>query len=192
MKTKALAEYMKNNSLTLRVCMNRKKASTTLNCSDCPKCFRTITQLAVSGANPNNCGFHVDESTFERVKKHITNKRKLGHFDSNTQKMIPEKIDFDIYGSKAYFEWLREYKSREPKNVWLYKDLYDFLPYSLAKALDLFYKVLDIDIHKDNPEMPRKRIKSLKIETIRPGWENLRLQLQNKNYKTKELLSENS
>ena len=193
MKTKAIAEYMKNNSLTLRVCMERKKAPTTLNCSDCPKCFRTITQLAIAEANPNTCGFNVDESTFYRIMKHITNKRKLGHFDSNTQKIIPEKINFDICGSKAYFEWLREYKSKKPKDVWLYKDLYNFLPYTLAKALDIFYKALDIDIHKDNPEIPRKKIESLKIEAIRPGWENLRLhQLKNENYKTKELLSENT
>ena len=174
LKTRALAEYMRKDDLILRVCMEREKAPKTLNCGNCLKCFRTIAQLVQAEVDPNNCGFQVDNSTFDKMREDIIKRRILYHFEQNVQSMIPENIEFDIYGSKAYFEWLRNYRSLEPKDVWFYKDVYDFLPYPLAKILNEVYKLFNIDVHKDCPVIPQKRVSSLGIEEIYPGWENMR------------------
>jgi hypothetical protein len=87
--------------------------------------------------------------------------------------MIPEVIEYDLYGSRSYFEWLREFKSSK-KDVWFYRDIYDFLPYLLAKGIDEVYRILDIDIHEPpTPKLPQNKINYLAklISKVSPNWE---------------------
>jgi len=157
----------------LRVCLNRKDAPDSLNCNLCDKCFRTIAQLVQSEVDPNKFGFKVDYSTWDNMKSFYTHKKGLFYSDLNTQSVIPEIIEYDLFGSKDYFEWFKEYKSSESMDMWYYRDLYDFLPYPLAKVLDKVYRILKIDIHKDpTPTLPKYKIDYLSKMIIehRPDW----------------------
>jgi hypothetical protein len=177
-KTRYIAEYFKNDSVILRVCLNHDDIQNGLNCNHCDKCYRTIAQLVQAEFDPNKFGFKVNQSTWEDMKSYFIHMKELQHSDANTQKMIPEVIEFDLNGSREYFEWLREFKSSK-KDVWIYRDIYDFLPYLLAKGVDEVYRILNIDIHEDpTPALPQYKIDYLAklISEVRPNWENMRAQ----------------
>ena len=83
-----------------------------MNDNECEKCLRTIVTLVFAGVDPNICGFKVDESTFDLIKRKW-NKKSISNFTESwweLQERIPEHIDFDIYGSKQFFMWFREAK----------------------------------------------------------------------------------
>jgi hypothetical protein len=89
-----------------------------LNCGRCEKCSRTIAGLALEGIDPNLCGFKVDDRTFGHIKQKILWDRlvfiyKKSGMWKDLQGAIPEAIATDLYGSKAFFEWLKNYKLRE-------------------------------------------------------------------------------
>jgi hypothetical protein len=95
----------------LRVCWEWVNSR---NCGNCEKCFRTITGLVMEGADPNNCSFKTDETTFP----HIMNCFRKGKIGLNSgqlflwrdiQNHIPEHIDTDIYGSREFLTWLKGY-----------------------------------------------------------------------------------
>jgi hypothetical protein len=175
-KTRIIAEYFKNEGVMLRVCLNRNDAPNSFNCNHCEKCYRTIAQLVQAEVDPNNFGFMVDDSIWDDMKSYYIHKKELQHSDANTQKMIPDVVEFDLYGSKKYFEWLRNFKSSK-KDVWIYRDIYDFLPYSLAKVVNEIYRIFKIDIHEDpTPTLPQHKIDYLAelISEVHPNWENNR------------------
>ena len=49
----------------LRVCYSEKR--TEFNCSYCEKCFRTIFGLILNNKNPNDYGFNVDGSVYDKM-----------------------------------------------------------------------------------------------------------------------------
>lgn len=51
----------------IRVCYDDYKTS--LNCSKCEKCVRTMFGLMISGANPNDFGFQANEQIYHRIEK---------------------------------------------------------------------------------------------------------------------------
>jgi hypothetical protein len=107
------------------------------------------------------------------MKSYYIHKKELLYSDVNTQKMIPDVIEFDLYGSRDYFIWLRDFKSSK-KDVWIYRDIYDYLPYLLAKGVDEVYKLLKIDIHEPpTPKLPQYKIDYLAklISEVHPNWE---------------------
>jgi hypothetical protein len=160
-KVRALAEYTKNDPVLLRVCLNRKDAPRTLNCSQCEKCCRTITQLIQAKMDPNLYGFKVTDNTqFKKFKK-IIQKSGLNSIALNSHNIIPEKIDFDLYGSKEYFEWLRGFNVPEKNHELFFRDIYNMLPFPLAKAMNEIYRIFRINIHFGNPNLPMKTIKKL-------------------------------
>ena len=155
-KIKALTEYFKNDKVTLKVCINKLDQGK-LNDSTCEKCLKTIANLALNGVDPNEYGFKVDDSTFQTLKTFIeTGISRSMFFTMNGwvqwQKSIPDQIPYDLYGSEAFFEWFKtvDLKTKE-KNVWLYRDIYMKLPYSIAKPLDMVYNKMGIKIHDKNP-----------------------------------------
>ncbi|MHA1711253.1 MAG: hypothetical protein ACTSUS_04210 [Candidatus Freyarchaeota archaeon] len=154
-----IKKYLKSNKLKLRVCLMQHKK---LNCSACEKCFETIASLILAGIDPNDCGFEVDCSTFKKMKYMFQNKKDLDFNQlwewKGIQTMIPERIENDIYGSKEFFEWFRNFNlDLAQKDVWLYRDLYHRLPYPLARLLDILYDLVGINIHEHSPIRPGQK-----------------------------------
>jgi len=83
-----------------------------LNCGRCEKCCRTIVGLALEGIDPNRCGFDVNAGTFDRIRQKLLWDRLMFAYNKSgmwkdIQSAIPDTIKGDLYGSKAFFEWLR-------------------------------------------------------------------------------------
>ncbi|MBQ4801996.1 hypothetical protein J8L88_03955 [Aquimarina sp. MMG015] len=55
----------KDKRFRLRVCYSEKR--TEFNCSYCEKCFRTILGLILNNQNPNEYGFKVDGSVYDKI-----------------------------------------------------------------------------------------------------------------------------
>jgi hypothetical protein len=154
--TGPIGDFLKNDELPLRVCLKRRREHEELNCSQCEKCFRTIAPLVLAGLDPNKCGFQVDDSTFQSMKNMFEN----GKLDNESieaywkpiKRIIPKKIDYNPFRSKDFFEWFSHFDLRsKEKNVWIYRDIYNKLPYSLSKVLDILYKMIGINIHDHSP-----------------------------------------
>ena len=67
----ALKNLLINERITLRVCLSTPEylyPYNIMNCSRCEKCLRTIVYLVYAGIDPNNCGFNVDDSTFDLIR----------------------------------------------------------------------------------------------------------------------------
>jgi hypothetical protein len=138
----ALKKYQNNHRITLRVCgFPERLTSNSLNCNRCIKCLITIIPLVNAGIDPNEVGFKVDNKTWKRFKslfeKKKINNRVLKHVWMPFQKIIPEKIEMDLYGSKKFLKWLKtvdlsmfEQTSNNPLSV-----LYFRSPYKLSHAL---------------------------------------------------------
>ena len=148
----AIADYLKNEDLTINVCVRSVLVNGKVNCSQCEKCLRTIAPLVLSGFDPNKLGFTVDESTFETIRSLWSNRKLHGsnnHWVS-LRDAIPDEIQDDFYGSKEFFEWFRNYDFRSVEKNWFWLDLYMNLPYQIAHYLDMVYYKLGIKIH-DGP-----------------------------------------
>jgi hypothetical protein len=146
-----IKDYQKENELTLRVCKNSRLIDDCLNDNWCEKCFRTISSLILAGIDPNKVGFKVDKTTFVQMKKFWKKRKSAGSGSSwrSIQTMIPNVIESDIYGSKAFFEWFRDFEFTSTEKNWFWTDLYMWLPYSLARLLDKFYVKIGINVHKN-------------------------------------------
>jgi len=95
----------------LRVCWDSARK---INCGNCEKCLRTITNLLLEGIDPNSCNFDIDAGTFPRLKDcFIKGRMKLTASQMfmwiDIKKNIPEQIDIDIYGSREFLTWLRSF-----------------------------------------------------------------------------------
>jgi hypothetical protein len=162
----AIKEYMQQDVLPLKVCI-RKLDRPQLNDSTCTKCLSTIASLTLAGIDPNQCGFQVDVHTWTRFKEYLEHDlaqetfwagQAFTHFLA-LQKSLPDDIDDDFYGSKAFFNWFRDFDLKlQEKDVWFYRDLYHRLPYPLARILNKLYGLGDIRIH-DNMPLPRARVR---------------------------------
>jgi hypothetical protein len=160
-KISAIKNYLLKDDLKLKVCINKLEMPK-LNDNTCKKCLNTITDLVLAGIDPNKCGFQVDESTWTTFKGYLENDLERETFGGNRgflrkQKNLPNHIEHDIYGSRDFFNWFRDFdlQSKE-KDVWFYRDIYNSLPYSMARILDKFYSIIGIRIHDNRPQ-PRKK-----------------------------------
>jgi len=146
----ALGDYLKKEDMTLRVCLRSKLSAGYLNCCICEKCLRTIASLTVAGIDPNNCGFKVDESTFTDMKDFWMNMKTSHPLVPwrQIQDLIPNKIEFDFYGSRDFLSWFRDFDLKSTEKKWVYTDLYMWLPYGAAKRLNMLYGKLGINVHE--------------------------------------------
>jgi len=108
-----------------------------LNCGRCEKCSRTIVGLALENIDPNKCELKTSGATFGHIKRKLLLRRlrfihKQPNMWRDIQSCIPAVINDDMYGSRAFFEWLKGYKVRDDWN----KDM----PMS-QKALELLMKL---------------------------------------------------
>jgi len=160
-KVFALRKFFDKHRIILRVCniqhrITSQVSSHAINCSKCEKCFRTIIPLILANIDPRKCGFIVDKSTFKYLRKILENEKidieSLEGFWFPIKDMIPEKINSDLYGFSNFLEWFRSIDIRSSvRDVWVYRDIYNKLPFPLAKVLDELYKVLGIKIHEPSP-----------------------------------------
>ena len=95
--------------------------------SGCTKCLRDIAGLSLENIDPNLCGFNVDIETFDfikqgfiegdcikskiliRIKATILSEANELFFWKDIQKHIPETIDHDLYNSKEFFRWFKNF-----------------------------------------------------------------------------------
>lgn len=103
---------------TIRTCghielLKKRKYKKLLNCCVCFKCFRTIGNLVAGGVDPNLCGFHVDESTYRKIKSVLTsnvgNVKRIHAYWRPIKEGIPLTIEDDFNGSQKFLRWLRGY-----------------------------------------------------------------------------------
>lgn len=102
----------------IRSCGNRKLLLEThlenLNCCLCDKCQRVIGMLIVNDIDPRLCGFQTTGMTYAIMRSDIETKKwnpvYLKYHWQEIQEAIPQKIDRDFGGSKAFLEWMRNYR----------------------------------------------------------------------------------
>ena len=124
-RVQKVARFLKTDPSTmryLRVCWEQFEK---VNCSRCKKCLRTICELLVNNVDPNLANFNIDDRTLPELRKKLSSEFHLFfnceaaslNFWREIQRSIdPGKLE-DHYGSKAFFEWLvdfRPLKIREP------------------------------------------------------------------------------
>ena len=134
-KIKYLAKYPEYLS-NLMVCNFHKN----YNCTLCEKCMRTITALILEGIDPGDCNFNLDN---KKILLYIKDCWVKGRFEdeensmfmwTDIQKHIPEQLNNDIYDSKEFFEWFREFdlsnyrKSKYQQFFWRYWKLFHLSP----------------------------------------------------------------
>jgi len=161
--TKVIANYLKNDKLMLRCCMDHKNVGNKLNCGIDPHCFTVIPSLVQSGIDPNTCGFDLDESTFIILKNNL---KKRGFSEGGIEYIwgkiydnIPDRIDNDLYGSKEFFKWFKtldltkeiEKNNENYSKIYRARKLYNRIPWLMAKILDEIYKKIGIQIHEATP-----------------------------------------
>ena len=137
----------------LRVCLQYlSRSPDVLNCNHCLKCLRTIASLLLVGLDPNECGFSADQSTLYQ----IGTKLRYSSDDSSEggavvwkalQRGIPDKIEYDRYDAKRFFEWFRSVdidSIPRPYSSPLSK-LYHRLPYPVGTCFEMSGGRLQLD-----------------------------------------------
>ena len=114
---RVIGPFIKDQGKEVRViACNDVNRQDHLNCCECEKCFRTIAGLSLEGIDPNSSGFTVNEATFEKMRQMLTDEESTNETKTflwtDIQRHIPERIEQDFYGSKAFFEWLKNYRLR--------------------------------------------------------------------------------
>jgi hypothetical protein len=164
-KILAMKNMLENKRIKLRVCLAPPKyllPEKALNCSGCEKCLRTIVDLAYAGIDPNECGFTVDNQTFELIKT-VFEKRMMApsyilEFWKPFQRDISEKeAEMDIYGSKKFFEWFKEQDldsmGRKYHNP--FTSLYFKLPYPISVNLRRIFETIKPVRYIEEPFNPK-------------------------------------
>ena len=66
-KVDLISQFARENNtpFKLRVCYSELR--TDFNCSNCEKCFRTILGIILNNENPNNYGFDVNETVYDKI-----------------------------------------------------------------------------------------------------------------------------
>ena len=147
-----LREFLDAHRFKLRVCLEccllysrplqSPHSDHQLNCNQCEKCLRTIPELALAGIDPNDCGFVVDQSTFNliRVKlfsPHSTKREDMVSWWKPLQRAVLDGTELDLYGAREFFDWLKRVNLDSivrPDESFL-SNLYHRLPYPIAKLL---------------------------------------------------------
>jgi len=146
-KVKTISEYVKNHDITLKVCVYPE-----VNCAKCSKCYRTIISLLLYGVDPNTCGFKVTEKTFDAMKKHYTksthNAIFVPHFLQPMQAYLGEENESVITGSAEFLQWFKNVDlEARIASTWIYRKIYNLLPYPLASRYSRNLSKLGINIH---------------------------------------------
>lgn len=143
-KIREIAKYLKHDELTIRVCTRTSEKAAKelglLNDCSCEKCYRTILNLIQEGIDPNICGFKVEKTTFENMRNFLESDYDpyKNYYWKKIKSEIPEKIEFDIHGSKTFFEYLSRFEFPEERKHGLGREIYYKTPYKISKFI-LYY-----------------------------------------------------
>lgn len=148
-KVLKLRKLLKSGRIKLRVCWSSPEyllSSGLLNCGKCEKCLRTIASLAHAGIDPNDCGFNVDNSTFDLMKilfeKKLLSQRHIKHFWRPLQDKIPDRIEEDIFGSERFFRWFKGINLDCATKTSSLSIPYSKLPYSILMLVRRFTSII--------------------------------------------------
>ena len=107
-----------------------------------------MLRLLLNNHDPNEHGFSVDKSTFEYLRSKWRNRGYRTRRSNSWKKLqnkIPEEIDFDVHGSKAYFEWLKGLDIKVKDKSLFFTDLVMMLPFSIAEIMEKIYYKFEIN-----------------------------------------------
>lgn len=104
-----LKEFLDAHRSKLRICLESGRSRDSLNCSHCGKCLLSIATLAAAGIDPTECGFSIDRSTFNRIRRRIlhTDATNVAVYWKPLQQAIPDLIGQDRYETRQFFEWFK-------------------------------------------------------------------------------------
>jgi len=150
-KVMRLKKFLNNNRIELRVCWLDPLyllEMDAMNCCRCEKCLRTIASLALAGISPYDCGFDVDEFTFDLMKglfeKKLLTRQHLELWWKPIQHSVPDNVDVDVFGSKQFFEWFKtldlDLVARSPHAPLSY--IYYKSPYPVSNILRMIFHLL--------------------------------------------------
>lgn len=138
-----LKEFLDAHRSRLRICLQPRRAMGawspySLNCSRCEKCLVSIAMLAAAGVDPTECGFSIDRSTFNRMRRVVlrADAVQVATYWKPLQQAIPGLIRLDSCGARRFFEWFRRVDlgagSRLHRRSF---SIYYWLPYPAQKIL---------------------------------------------------------
>lgn len=141
------------------------KCAECVSSSGCMKCLRNIAGLALENINPNLCGFNLDMETFDFIKQgfiegnfiksRILIRTKAGilgkadelFFLKDIQKGYT-KIDHNLYNSKEFFQWFKNFDIDEYKSKIKISELPRMLAATIAFKLYPLYCSLPMNVQK--------------------------------------------
>ena len=105
----------------LRVCFTWWKWSgDQINCCSCEKCYRTVCELLLNGADPAGCNFKVTEDMFRDMKTSLQKRHAYYtyfhgvpaalEFWRDIRRAAAGYEGFDRPASKEFFKWLKDFK----------------------------------------------------------------------------------
>jgi hypothetical protein len=113
--------------------------SKTYNCSICEKCWRTIIGLIMEDIDPNQCNFKIHNGILDCAKVVLENGWMHFGYDQilfwkDIQAHIPDYKINNLYNSRAFFGWLKDfnfqdYKYKEDHGRQLIKHFYYIAKY---------------------------------------------------------------
>ena len=150
-KVHALKKVLNEHRIKFRVCWSHPELLLHLgaiNCSTCEKCLRTIAPLLLAGIDPNECGFNVDDSTFNLMRT-LFEQKKLSHSHITLcwkplQRIIPDRIEGNLCSSRQFFEWFKTINldllaRARPSDKSILSLLYHKFPYSISNLFRKFF-----------------------------------------------------
>ena len=144
-----LKNYMESDGTYpyLRVCYEQ---FSDYNCGRCEKCRRTIAGLVLENIDPNKCGFSIDDDFFSSLDKYIMTNQEdwtegVRFIWRDIQAHTPETIDHNLYDSKPFYEWLKDYEIPEfTRKIGIrtcLEDLYSWSPKKMRRIIEGSLKV---------------------------------------------------
>ena len=121
-KVNLIVEFARKHQIQLpiRVCYSELRKG--FNCSNCEKCFRTILALMVNNENPNDYGFDVDESIYDKLIAYF-NQNKISIYIKYYYDEILEEVE---KGNKI-FKFSNSSNEREKMKLISERKIEDFM-----------------------------------------------------------------
>lgn len=113
-KAKNIIRFSKEHNfpVQLKVCWFRKAGK---NCSSCEKCYRTILDIVVSGGNPNDFGFKVDDNTYLEMQKYLLrNYVNPEYWKEIQERFIEEK---NTWQDNENIGWIINFRFNRPEAI---------------------------------------------------------------------------